>query len=290
MLFKRSTLCATLLVSALAQAQTRQMADPDILGVKPGMPKAEALALIKEKFPNSKITPTVREVMLGNADLMYEAQIQINLDKRKLSPNTSEDVLTLTFLPDDAVLGIRRVMLHRPGKQQTADLLTALQQKFGMPVHFVYDDTTRFEDQSMWSDRMLPGLSLVGTRYVQGGRISSSDFGTVTPYPYCWMEMLVYTGELFDPIGAYRSLTDRSGVAANKAKEWQSCGKALWVANMHERPLYYNATRTEMILVDLSKAPVSLKSMPDMLKANPRTTYAKPVTEMPKPSADTPAL
>jgi len=290
MLSKLSAFCLAALASSLALAQSNPMADPDILGVKPGMPKAQALAIVKEKYPQSKTKATVREVMLGEADLMYEAQIQFNLDKSKISPHTAEDVLTLTFLPDDTVLGIRRVMLHRPGKQQTADLLTALQQKFGMPVHFVYDDTTRFEDQSMWSDRMLPGLSLVGNRYVQGGRISSSDFGTVTPYPYCWMEMLVYAGELFNPVEAYRSLTDSSGVAANKAKEWQSCGKALWVANMHERPLYYNATRTEMILVDLSKAPVSLRSMPDMLKANPRTTYAKPVTEKPKVSANTPAL
>lgn len=289
---KKRALFALLIgiISNSAFSQSPKMSDPDILGVHIGMQKNDVLALIKDKYPKSKATAIKKEITLGTADLIYEAQYRISLDKSKLKASTSDDDLIISFLPDDTVIGIRRLIRYNPQKQKTADISLALQEKYGDLVYFVYDNSTKFADQAMWSDRMLPGLSLVGTRYVQGGNVSSSDFGTVTPYPYCWMEMLNYSGDLFDPKSLYSSLTDRGGVALNKAKQWKSCGKALWVANLHERPLFFNATQTEIILVDLSIASDLSLQMPEMLKNNPKTTYAKPAGEVQKKSEDTPSF
>lgn len=286
MKLKLFTMCAAFMVSNLALAQSEKMKNPDILGIRLGMAKTEAMAIIKEKFPNSKITIVTKEVTLGTADLIYETQYKISLGKSK--PNTSEDNLTLSFLPDDTIIGIRRLLRYVPKKQTGVDIFAGLKEKFGDPVYYVYDDTTQFEDRAMWSDRMLPGLSLVGTNYVQGQFVSSSDFGTVTPYPYCWSEMLSYISENYNPKAGYESLTDRSSVGINRANKWKSCGKALWVANLHERPLYFNTTQTEMILVDLTNAPNLILNLQNLIKNNPKTTYAKPVTELLKPSVNTP--
>jgi hypothetical protein len=286
MKFTLSTACAIFFMANLAFAQSSQMSEPDILGIKLGMAKSAALAIIKDKYPESKTTIVKKEITIGTADLIYETQYNISLDKVK--PSTSEDHLIISFLPDDTIIGIRRLIKYFPKKQTVADISTALEEKYGSPVYFVYDNSTKFEDRTMWSDRMPRGLRLVGTNYVQGGIISSSDFGTATPYPYCWGEMLDYAGDQYDPKSIYRNLTDRSGVALNRAKQWKSCGKALWVANNHETPLYFNATQTEIILVDLSMAPDLILNLPNMLKNNPKTTYAKPVTELPKASANTP--
>jgi hypothetical protein len=279
--------CAALLMSNLALAQSSKMQNPDILGIRIGMSKTEVMAIIKEKFPKSKLKNVSKEVMIGTADLIYDAQTNISLDITK--PTIAEDNLRLSFLPDDTVIAVRRLIRYVPRKQTTADIHTGLKEKFGDLSYFVYDDTTQFEDRTMWSDRMLPGLSLVGTNYVQGNYISPGDFGTVTPYPYCWAEMLTYFMDTYNPKEIYQSLTDRSGVSLNRANKWKSCGKALWVSNLHERSqLNFYATQTEMILMDLSSAPEQMLSMPTMLKNNPKTTYAKPVTELPKPNANTP--
>lgn len=292
---KNSTPAKTLLAVAialaanLADAQSSQMSDPDVLGLKIGMKRPEVLALIKEKFQGSKMTSTMREVMLGGADLMYDAQVKVALAQSNKA-NVEEDTLTLVFLPNDELLGIRRQIRYVPHKQKGFDVSNALTAKYGNFVYFVYDDQTRFADQAMWSNTMLPGLSLVGTQYVQGGNISSSDFGTTQPYPYCWSEMMNYVGEQFDPRQMYYNLTDRSGVALNRAKQWKACGKALWVANDHENKLTYYITRTDLILMDLSRAPDDILNMPQMLKDNPKTTYAKPITQFPKASPGTPGF
>lgn len=280
--------CAVFFVANLAAAQSAKMQDPDILGIKPGMAKPDALAAIKDKYKKSLVIITKKEVALRGADLIYESQYTIKLNKTR--PGIAEDSLVISFLPDDTVLGIRRLIRYVPDKQTTADIGLALKEKYGDLVYYVYDDTTRFADQAMWSDRMLPGLRLVGRDYVQGGRLSSGDFGTVTPYPYCWMEMMTYTGERYDPKNVYEQLTDRSGLGLNTAKKWKACGKALWVANGHASRLYYNATQTEMLLVDLAKAPDLILDMPAMLKNNPKTTYAKEATLPSRASANTPTF
>jgi hypothetical protein len=290
MKFKSSFCAVALLFCNLAIAQSSKMSAPDILGIRLGMDRSETLSLIKEKYPRSKITAVTKEVMLGTADLIYEAQYKISLDKEKLKSSTAEDYLTISFLPNDTVVGIRRLIKYFPQKQKSFDIGIALKEKYGDMSYFVYDTSSRYAEQAMWSDRMLPGLSLVGTEYVQGGNISSSDFGTVQPYPFCWAEMLNYSGDQFNPKDFYYQLTDRSGVAINRAKKWKSCGKALWVATTYEKPLYFNAVQTEIILADLASAPDLVLDLPSMLKSNPRTTYAKPVTELPKASANTPSL
>ena len=280
---------AIALAATSAHAQSSQMSDPDVLGIKLGMKRPEVLALIKGKFQGSKMTSTMREVMLGGADLMYDAQVRVALAQSKRA-NVEEDILTLVFLPNDELLGIRRQIRYVPHMQKGFDVSNALAAKYGNFVYYVYDDQTRFADQAMWSNTMLPGLSLVGTQYVQGGNISSNDFGTTQPYPYCWSEMMNYVGEQFDPLQMYYNLTDRSAVALNRAKQWKACGKALWVMNGHESKLTYYNTHTDLILMDLSRAPDDILNMPQMLKDNPKTTYAKPITQFPKASPDTPSF
>ena len=286
MIIKYAAACAVFFAASLAHAQTGKMQDPDILGVKPGMSKSDALAVIKDRYQKSAVSIATKEIMLGNADLIYETQYKISLNKSK--PGVSEDTLVISFLPDDTVLGIRRLIRYLPNKQTTTDILIALKEKYGDPKYFVDDDTTRFADQAMWSDRMLPGLSLVGMDYVQGGRISSSDFGGVQPYVNCWREMDHYTNEWYNPKNIYSQMTDRSRIGINTANKWKVCGKALWVANQHEHRLYYNATQTEILLVDLSRAPDLVLDMPTMLKNNPKTTYAREATLPARASAGTP--
>lgn len=284
-------LSALLLLSAasLAHAQSSQMADPDVLGMKLGMKRSDVMALIKAKFPGSKSSATQREVTLDGASLLYDAQVRITL-AQKNQANAEQDVLTLVFLPDDTLLGIRRQIRYVSHKQKAFDLDNSLTVKYGDPVHFVYEQQSRFVSQTLWSNTMLPGLSLIGTQYVQGGRTRPIDFGTTTPYPNCWSQMLQYVGELFDPRQMYYQLTDRSGVALNRAKQWKSCGKALWVENHLDHKVTYYLTQTDMMLMDLAKAPDAILAMPQMLKQNPRATYLIPATETPKPSAGTPSL
>lgn len=284
-------LCTLLLLAAtsLAHAQSNQMADPDVLGMKLGMKRSEVMALIKAKFPGSKASGTQREVALGGADLLYDAQVRITLAQKSAS-NVEQDLLTLVFLPDDTLLGIRRQIRYVPQKQKSFDLHNTLTAKYGNPVYYVYDNESRFANQAMWSNTMLPGLSLVGTQYVQGGTTRPIDYGTTVPYTYCWSEMLAYLGEQFDPRQSYYQLTDRSGVALNRAKQWKACGKALWVANDEDHRLSYNLTQTDLMLMDLSRAPDAILAMPQMLKENPKTTYMIPAVEQPKSSAGTPAF
>lgn len=275
-------------VAGVAMGQSARMADPDLLGIKPGMAKSAALAMLKEKFPTSKTAIVKKGVAIGTADVYYDALYRITLDK--LKPSVADDTLIISFLPDDTVLGLRRIIHYVPNKQTTGDVYTVLKQKYGDPVYFVYDDTTRFADQAMWSNTMLPGLTLIGASYVQGGVINSSDFGTVTPYPFCSSEMSTYVGDLYDPKGIYEQLTDRSDFARKRVNQWKSCGKALWVENRSERHYPFTATYTEIMLVDLARAPDQFLDLPAMLKKNPATLYAKPVTSLPKPSADTPSF
>ncbi|OYO28996.1 hypothetical protein [Janthinobacterium sp. PC23-8] len=286
MKFTHLTACILFFASNLTFGQSSQMTDPDVLGIKIGMKKADALTIIKDKFQKSNVTVTKKEIGIGAAYLTYETQHKILLNKSK--PSISEDNLFLNFLPDDTIISIRRLIRYFPNKQTTFDIGNALQEKHGFPVYFVHDDKTRFADHTMWSDRMLPGLSLVGMDYVQGGNISSGDFGSVTPYPYCWSEMLQYAGEQYDPKSLYSQMTERNSVALSTAKKWKVCGKALWVANGHETRLTYNATQTEIILADLSKAPDLILDMKNMLSNNPKTVYATVPVEQPKRSTNTP--
>ncbi|MGK5025202.1 hypothetical protein [Janthinobacterium sp. RB2R34] len=281
--------CVLLFATNFAQAQSSQMADPDVLGMKLGMKRSEAMALIKSKFPGSRTTATQREVMLGDADLLYDAQLKIVITQKNQA-NVEQDVLTLVFLPDDTLLGIRRQLRYVPQKQKSFDLDNTLTAKYGNPVYYVSDHNSRFANQSMWSNTMLPGLSLVGTQYVQGGTTRLTDFGTTAPYPECWGQMLSYLGEQFDPRQMYYQLTDRSGFALNRAKQWKACGKALWVENNLDHKLYYNLTQTDLMLMDLARAPDAILAMPQMLKENTKTTYTIPATEVPKVSAGTPSF
>lgn len=278
-----------LTATSFAHAQSSQMADPDVLGMKLGMKRSEVMTLIKSRFPGSKTSATQREVILGNANLFYDAQVKIVL-AQKHTANAEQDVLTLVFLPDDTLLGIRRQIRYVPQKQKSFDLDNALTAKYGNPVYYVNEEQSRFVNQTMWSNTMLPGLSLVGTQYVQGGTTRPIDFGTTTPYPNCWGQMLAYLGEQFDPRQMYHQLTDRSGVALNRAKQWKACGKALWVENGLDRKLTYNLTQTDLMLMDLARAPDAILAMPQMLKENPKTTYLIPATEVPKASAGTPSF
>ena len=266
----------TSLSASIAMAQSQQMSNPDILGLKIGMQKSDALSMIKSRFPKSKISTTTKEVVIGEALLMYEAHYIIKLDKSKVRPGISEDTISISFLPNNEIVAVKRVIRYEAGKQKGVDISSGLEEKYGKPVYFVYDHS-KYADQSMWSDRMLPGLGLVGMDYVQGHYFSPSDFGTVRPYPYCWSQMLEYTTENFSPASIYNQLTQRNSVALTRSNKWKVCGKALWVANVLERPLYYNTTQTEMILMDLSTATDKILNLPQQLKDNSKTIYAIPV-------------
>lgn len=287
MKIKIAAACAVFFAANLAMAQSAKMQDPDILGIKPGMAKADALAAIKDKYQKSAATIVTKEVMLSGMDLMYEAQYKIKLTKSR--PAIADDTLTISFLPDDTVIGIGRTISYVPNKQTTTDIIIALKEKYGDQVYFVYDDTTIFADQMMWSDRMLPGLSLVGMNYVQGGPLTS-DFGTTQPYPTCWQQMLQYTSERYDPKNLHDYFTDRSHVGIDTANKWKACGKAMWAHNDHEHRLTFNATRTELLLVDLSRAPDLILNIPAMVKNNPKATKLVPGTLPTKASAGTPAF
>lgn len=269
------------MAAGICAAQSSEMNDADILGLKPGLGKTEALAAIKSRFPKARLTPTKRELALNGYSLFYDFQYKIEVEKDKLKPGTVQDTIVLTFLPNDEILGIRRTLRYTPDGQKGFDLYDALNAKYGFPVYRVSDDKSRFADQAMWSNTMLPGLSLVGTRYVQSGRIPTDDFGTVTPYPYCWSEMLAYTSETFDPKTLYLGLTSPSHVASDRAKQWKTCGKALWVANDHDKRMTFNLVQTEMILVDLARAPDRILDIPQMLQKNPNSIAAKPVEYVP---------
>lgn len=264
----------------------QSLPNPEIVGVRLGMSKAAALSQIKSKYPNALVSPLKKSVATEVGELIYEAQYLIDLGASKTA---ADDKVMLTFLPDDKVLAVKRTIRYQPSKQKTADLYMALTQKFGNPVYFVSDDSTRFEDQAMWSDKMLPGLSLIGSAYVQGGRISSTDFGTVTPYPYCEMEMSAYTSQTFSPKALFTALTDKSDFTRNKVNKAKACGTALWVHNTHERPQIYNTVQTEMYLMNLEEAPAKVLQLGEMVANHPKTIRFSTVSQ-PKMQGSTPDL
>lgn len=283
---KRNYIAVSALL-AFNTALAQSLPNPEVLGIKLGMDRDSAIRTIKDKYPKARFTPLKKDFANNVGELIYEGQYVIDLGANKTA---STDKITLTFLPDDTVLAVKREITYHPGKQKTADIYIALNQKFGNPVYFVSEDQTRFEDQAMWSNKMLPGLSLIGSSYSQGVIASRSDFGTITPYPYCEMEMSSYTSESFSPKVLYTSLTSKSDFARNKANFAKGCGTALWVHNQHEKKLFFNAIRTTIYLMNLEEAPNKILQLPDMLAQNAKTLRLTPVTQPLNPQGSTPDL
>lgn len=269
-------------------AQSTQMTDPDILGFKLGMSKAAVTTLIKQKFPNASLEQKNIDVAVGGAELYIPLQFKVKFNK--LTANTADDTLMINFLPDETVIGLQRTIHYVPQKQMVGDVNMLLTQKYGKPVYYVYDDSSRFANQLMWSDRMLPGLTLVGSEYVQRFPVNTSDFGSVTPYPVCGARMEEYAGPSYNPRQIYFGLTDASDFARNLANQSKPCGKVLWVTNNWDFKYPNGVISTSITLVDLSAAPDRFIPLPSMIRKNPQVMIATPVKEMPRPSAATPTF
>jgi hypothetical protein len=269
------------------QAQSKNMADPDILGIRIGMTKDAVNNLLKANFPTAKIAPVKKFVHLDNWELPYDGQLQITFGK--LKPSTSKDEMVISFLPDEKVVAVKRTIQYHEGKQKPEEVMFTLDQKFGGLVYHAHDDKSVFADQGLWSDILPPGLSMIGATYQQGIMPRSDNF-TAIPYLYCKVQMESYTLDQFSPMDLYVNMTDKSEINRNAMNSAKMCGKSVFALTKHAYRYPFSAIQTEIYMADLANAPANVLKIPDMAKKNPKIIYATVSKSMPKPSADTPNM
>lgn len=267
-------------VAFAAHAQSTQLAGADILGISLQTRAEEVLPLLKKKYPKLSSTATRREIMLGNADLMYDAMLDVVLESNPNGAVITQDTLHLNFLPDGSLLGLRRTILFKNQKQTAVDILKTLQDKFGQPV-FHYPGTSTEAGEMQWSNQLGAGLTLVGMDYRQAGAVYTENPG-ITPYPRCRAEMTMYTDEFFDPAKLYKGAVHQP--------VWKSCGTVADIAFYTDSRLTFYVNRIELRLANVSGAPDALKKLPQMLDQHPRTTRLVPASALPEPPRSAPSF
>lgn len=267
-------------VALAAQAQSTQLATADVLGISLQTRAEDVLPLLKKKYPKLTSTATRREIMLGNADLMYDAMLDVVLESHPNGAVITQDTLHLNFLPDGSLLGLRRTIVFKNQKQTAVDILKTLQEKFGQPV-FHYPGTSSEAGEMLWSNQLGAGLALVGMDYRQVGAVYTDNPG-ITPYPRCRAEMTMYTDEFFDPAKLYKGPVHQP--------VWKSCGTVADIQFYADSRLTFYVNRIELRLANVSGAPDTLKKLPQMLDQHPRTTRLVPASALPEPPRSAPSF
>lgn len=268
-----AALCAAL--AGGAQAQSVKVSNPDILGVGFQTRPEEALALLKKKYPKLSYTTTKREIMHGTAYLRYDAMYDIVLEANPNGAVITQDLLHLNFLPDGALIGMRRVIVFKSQKQTTVDVLKSLMEKFGDPV-FHAEGSSSQAGEMQWSDKIKPGLVLVGSQYRQAGAVFSADPG-ITPYPSCRSELTQYTDEVFNPWQLYKGVFHNPGYGPM----WKECGTVADILFYPDSRLTFYANRIELRIANVSAAPELVAKMPELMEKNPAIARTVPASSLP---------
>ncbi|MGV7210334.1 hypothetical protein ACLB1G_21070 [Oxalobacteraceae bacterium A2-2] len=254
-LLSAAALC---LAMGAAHAQSPRVTNADILGIGFQTSPEQAIALLKKQYPKMKVSTTKREVSAGNLHIYYDAMYEIVLEQNPDGAVITGDYLHLNYLPDGSLAGASRTIVFRKRKQFMNDIVKSLTQKYGDPV-FQAPGTNTETAEVLWSDRMQPGLMLIGTQYQQAGGVYTTNPG-ITPYPQCRGEMLRYTDELFKPAELTRS--------PNHQPMWKSCGTVVNLLIYSDGYQLY-ADRIEMRIANVSGMPEVAARMGELIAKNP---------------------